>query len=302
MNLMILGAGAMGCLFGAYLSTSMEVTLVDPNEEKLGLLRREGVTVLEPGGEETRAAPRCLTPAEAARERGNLILVFVKSARERRALEAIRGAMGPETVLMTLQNGMGHEEAMLALAPAEQIIIGATRHNASLLSPGVVRHGGGGDTVLGVLTGEARRFQPIADLFTAAGLETAVSENVRGVIWRKLFLNASGSALTAVYDCPLGAVAEGERWHRCERLIRESVAVARADGQPFDEKEIIAEIHAHILASPEARTSIWADLKAGRRTEVDAITGAVVRLGRKYGVPVPESERVVNTIHELEGR
>jgi len=212
MNLMILGAGAMGCLFGAYLSTSMEVTLVDPNEEKLGLLRREGVTVLEPGGEETRAAPRCLTPAEAARERGNLILVFVKSARERRALEAIRGAVGPETVLMTLQNGMGHEEAMLALAPAEQIIIGATRHNASLLSPGVVRHGGGGDTVLGVLTGEARRFQPIADLFTAAGLETAVSENVRGVIWRKLFLNASGSALTAVYDCPLGAVAEGERW------------------------------------------------------------------------------------------
>ncbi len=301
MKILILGAGAMGCLFAAYLARTEEVTLADPNGEKLALLRGRGVTVLEPDGAELRAFPRMLTPAEASSEPADLVLVFVKASREREALAAVRGAVGEHTLVMTLQNGMGHEEAMLAVAPAENLIVGATQHNASLLGPGIVRHGGAGYTEIGAVAGDAKRFEAVAAGFTAAGIETRVSADVARVIWHKLFMNASASALTAVFRCPLGPVAEQPHiWSLARKLIAEAVAVARAEGQAFDEEEIAGEIRAHLLRSKGGYTSICADLEAGRRTEVDAITGAVAARGRAKGVPTPLCEAVAAIIHGME--
>lgn len=301
MKLFILGAGAMGCLFAARLAGTQEVALVDPNDGKRALLQSRGLEVREPDGTVLRAHPRVLSPEEASRETADLLLVLVKASREREALEAVKGAVGAHTLVMTLQNGLGHEAAMGRVAPAENLILGATQHNASLLAPGVVRHGGGGWTQLGAVTGEGARFAFVAEAFSRAGFEAAVSPNVRAVIWRKLFLNASASALTGVFRCPLGDVAEKPHlWAIAEKLINEAVAVAGAEGLPFDGEEIRSEVRAHVLRAKDAITSVYADLAAGRKTEVDAITGAVAALGREKGIAVPVSETVAAILHGME--
>ncbi len=302
MRIDILGAGAMGCLFGALLSRTNEVRLVDPNREKLAVLRERGVTVLEPDGSSFTARPGLRTP-EKAESPPDLLLVFVKSSVEAEALAAVRPSLGPDTLLLTLQNGMGHEKAMGEIAPASQILLGATQHNASLQGIGLVRHGAGGYTQIGSLAGNWEGAEATAAAFTAAGIETAASTDVRAVIWRKLFMNASASALTGVFRCPLGDIADNPHiWTLCQKLIGEAVAAAKADGYAFDGREIEEEIRGHLLRSKGGITSIYADLAAGRRTEVDAITGAVAALGRKLGVSVPVSETVTEIIHAMEER
>ena len=302
MRIDVLGAGAMGCLFGAMLSRANEVRLVDPNRAKLETLHKTGVTVLEPDGTSFTAFPGLRTPEEADAP-PELLLIFVKSAAEKAALAAVRPSLGPDTVLLTLQNGMGHEKAMGEIAPPERILLGATQHNASLQSVGVVRHGGAGYTRIGALAGSGERAGEVAAAFTAAGIETSASPDVRAVIWRKLFMNASASALTGVFRCPLGEVADNPHiWTLCQKLIGEAVAVAGAEGYAFVEGEIIDEIHGHLLRARGGITSVYADLEAGRKTEVDAITGAVAALGRQLGIAAPVSETVAGIIHAMEER
>ena len=299
----ILGAGAMGCLFGAMLSRANEVRLADPNRVKLEALKKSGVTVLEPDGTSFTAFPGLRAPEDDQGKAPELLLVFVKSAVEREALAAVRPSLGPDTMLLTLQNGMGHERAMGEIAPDARILLGATQHNASLQGVGIVRHGGAGYTQIGALAGSGERSEAVAAAFTAAGIETAVSPDVRAVIWRKLFMNTSASALTGVFRCPLGEVADNPHiWTLCQKLIGEAVAVAKADGYAFNEGEIAEEIRGHLLRSKGGITSVYADLAAGRKTEVDAITGAVAALGRQLGVPVPVSETVAEIIHAMEER
>ena len=303
MRIDILGAGAMGCLFGALLSRGNEVRLADPNREKLAVLNEKGVTVLEPDGGSFTAFPGLRTPEDARGGPPELLLVFVKSSMEREALAVVKPSLGPDTLLLTLQNGMGHEKAMGEAADPARILLGATQHNASLREIGVVRHGGAGYTQIGALTGRGEGADAVASAFTAAGIETTVSPDVRSVIWRKLFMNASASALTGVFRCPLGEVAENPHiWKLCRALIGEAAAVAKADGHEFDEEEIAEEIRGHLLRSKDGITSVYADLAAGRRTEVDAITGAVAALGRRLGAPAPVSETVAEIIHALEER
>ena len=303
MRIDVLGAGAMGCLFGALLSRGNEVRLADPNRGKLAVLKEKGVTVLEPDGGSFTAFPGLRTPEDPLGGPPELLLVFVKSSVEREALAAVKSSLGPDTLLLTLQNGMGHEKAIGEAAEPARILLGATQHNASLREIGVVRHGGAGYTQIGALAENGEGADAVAAAFTAAGIETSVSPDVHAGIWRKLFMNASASALTGVFRCPLGEVAENPHiWKLCRALIGEAAAVAKADGRAFDAEEIANEIHGHLLRSKNGITSVYADLAAGRRTEVDAITGAVAALGRQLGVPVPVSETVTEIIHALEER
>ena len=303
MRIDILGAGAMGCLFAALLSRANTVRLADPNLKKLAVLKEKGVTVLEPDGSSFTAYPGLRTPEDASGRPPELLLIFVKSSAEREALAAVRPSLGPDTLLLTLQNGMGHEKAMEEAAARSRILLGATQHNASLQSVGVVRHGGAGYTQIGALEGAPEKAEAVAAAFRAAGIETTVRSDVRAAIWRKLFMNASASALTGVFRCPLGEVAENPHiWTLCQKLIGEAVAVAGAEGHVFDPEEITEEIRSHLLRSAGGITSVYADLAAGRRTEADAITGAVAALGRQLGVGVPVSETVTEIIHAMEER
>lgn len=302
MKIAVLGAGAMGGLFGAYLSRQNDVTMVDINPAVVEQINTRGLEVLEPDGSSAIYHPRAVENARGM-ESVDLVIIFMNSRFTEAALGGNPELIGPETYLMTLQNGSGHEETLGKFAAKDRIIIGTTQHNASAAAPGVSRHGGSGVTHLGCVTGPAARLQPIADTFTACGLEADVSDAVQRMIWNKMFTNVSASALTGALQVPLGFISRDENaWALCRQLIREAVDVAAALGMEFDYDEKVAEVKAVCDNSPNGLTSIYSDLKAGRRSEVDTISGSVVRAGQRVGVPTPSHAFLVGFIHAMEQR
>lgn len=302
MRIAVLGAGAMGALFGGYLSRGNDVLLVDVYQALVDKINADGVQIQEPDGSVTVCRPLAVTNTQNQAP-VDLIIVFVKAMYSESALSANRGLIGSHTHLMTLQNGSGHQDTLGKFVDKEHIIIGTTQHNSALGTLGSIKHGGSGLTHIGCLQGDVTRLQPIADSFTACGLACDCDANVQKLIWDKLFTNVSASALTGALQVPLGYITENEyAWALCETLIREAVAVSNGDGMGFDAEEKIAEVRAVCENSPQGITSICADLANGRKSEVDTISGSVVNASRRNGVPAPSHAFLVQMIHALETR
>lgn len=302
MKIAVLGAGAMGGLYSAYLSRHNEVTVIDVNAQVVEKINADGLEVQEPDGTSQVYHPHAVLSTEGMAP-VDLIVVFVKAMFSESALNNNRSIIGPETYLMTLQNGSGHEDMLGKFVPQEHIIIGTTQHNASVAGFGVTKHGGSGMTHMGCVTGDVKRLQKFADAFTACGLDADVSDGVQKMIWNKMFTNVSASALTGALQVPLGFISADEHaWKLCCQLIREAVDVAAALGMDFDYDEKVAEVKAVCDKSPNGLTSIYADLRDGRRSEVDTISGSIVRAGVKAGVPTPSHRFLVGLIHAMENR
>ena len=302
MNIAVLGAGAMGSLFGGYLSKHNDVWLVDIDAKRVKTINEKGVTITEKDGEKV-FTPEAVTDTSNLGEM-DLIIVFVKAMFTDEALSQNRHLIGKDTYVLTLQNGAGHEDKLLQFTDANHVLIGTTQHNSSILSDGHVHHGGGGKTTIGILGGKSTRVKDIADNFTNCGVETVISDNVKKQIWMKLFLNTAASSLTAILQVPLGFILDDP--YACsmmERLAQEAVAVANAEGfGQFDAEEVVADIKAVLSNAKDGYTSIYADLKNGVRTEVDTISGYVVEEAKRLGVPAPYHEFVVALIHAFEDK
>lgn len=303
MRIAILGAGAMGVLFGGYLSRENQTWLVDVNNERVKIITDNGVKIRETDGKEALYHPDAVTDASRLPPM-DLVIVFVKAMFTGAALETNRNLIGPDTYLMTLQNGAGHEKQLLKFVDREHVIIGSTQHNSSILDDGYVNHGGGGRTSIGLLAGSCNCLQRISDTFTACGFDCVISDKIQYQIWDKLFLNTAASSLTAILQVPLGFILEDP--HACrimEKLAGEAVAVANAMGMTdFKTEQVISEIKTVLSNSRGGYTSIYADIKNGMRTEVDTISGSVVEAAKELQIPVPYHELVVALIHAMENR
>ena len=303
MRITVLGAGAMGMLFGGYLSRKNEVYLVEINEERVREINENGVLIREKDGTEGRYFPKAVSKTEGIGP-VDLVIVFVKAMFTVDALSSNRGLIGPDTYLMTLQNGAGHEAKLLQFADAQHVIIGSTQHNSSIIENGHVNHGGSGKTSIGLPAGGSEVLQPIAENLTACGFECVTSNEVKKQIWTKLFTNTAASSLTAVLQVPLGYIySDPAARELMVKLCKEAVAVANAEGfAKFDEGEVVAGVETVCKNAPNGYTSIYADVRDGRRTEVDTISGSVVDAARALNVPVPCHEMIVSLIHALERR
>ncbi len=302
MRIAVIGAGAMGALYGGYLSRNNDVLLVDVNEKQVGAINEKGLSVHEPDGSVTLCQPKATTNT-ANEAPADVVVLFVKAMFSASALKANKSLIGPDTYLMTLQNGSGHEDTLLQFVDRDHVIIGTTQHNSAVLGFGEIRHGGSGKTCIGLLDGNSQRIAHIAEAFTACGLEAMCDDQVQKLIWGKMFTNVSASVLTGVLQVPLGFIAsDANAWTLCERLVREAVAVAAGEGLDFDVDEKIAEVRGVCERSPGGLTSIYADLRDGRKTEVDTISGSVVRASRRNGVLAPTHEAMVALVHAMEGK
>lgn len=302
MNITILGAGAMGSLFGGYLSKQNHVWLVDVNEKRVSTICAHGIRVREADGDRT-FHPTAVTSAQGLAPM-DLIIVFVKAMYTVQALEENRHLIGSNTYLMTLQNGTGHEAKLMQFANAEHIIIGSTQHNSSIIEDGYVNHGGGGETYIGSLGGDGAQLEQIAANFTACGFDCSCSDNVKKQIWGKLFLNTSASSLTGILQVPLGFILENPHARfLMEQLVREAVMVANEEGFAcFDEAEVLEGIKTVLQNAKNGYTSIYADIKSGVRSEVDTISGSVVEIASRLGIEVPYHKMVVEMVHAIEDK
>ena len=302
MKIAVLGGGAMGALYGGYLSRKNDVTIVDVNTTLIEKVKADGLKIAEPDGSSAVYHP-AITSDTNGMQPVDLVIVFVKAMFSESALENNRALIGPDTYLMTLQNGSGHEDVLKRFADDAHIVIGTTQHNSAVTGVGEIRHGGSGWTHIGPLTGDAARLEAIRTAFASCGFETDCMQDIKRLIWQKMLTNVSASVLTGVLQVPMGFIAENPNaWALCETLVREAVAVAAGEGIEFDADEKVAEVRKVCTDSPAGLTSIYADLRDGRRTEVDTISGSVVRASERNGVPAPTHRAMVNLVHAMEGK
>ena len=302
MRIAVIGAGAMGSIYGGHLSQHNEVILVDTNQQVVEQINKNGLLVDE-NGTSVSYQPKAL--CDTSEEKPvDLVILFVKALFSRAALENNSALIGPDTRLMTLQNGAGHEDLLKEFVSEDRVIIGTTEDNGAVLGLGHVRRGGTGVTNVGMLTEDRDRYLTrLKETFDSCGFEVRIHENIQYLIWDKLFTNVSLSALTGVLQVDMGYIAADEfAWKLCCQLIHETILTAAAAGLEFDEEAVREKVRKTSLNNPQGCTSIRADLRDGRRTEVDTISGSVVRAAAKYGVDVPGHTFVVNLVHAMEGR
>lgn len=292
----------MGSIYGGHLSINNDVYMIDKKEELVEKINADGLKLYE-NDKDVIYHPKALLSSEGIGE-VDLVIIFVKALYSRAALMENKAIIGDNTYVLTLQNGAGHEDIIEEFVPKERIIIGTTEDNGAILDNGYVRRGGKGKTNIGMLVEDKKgMLDKVKECFDGCGFDTHIYSNIQQLIWDKLFTNVSLSALTGVLQVPIGFIAEDKyAWNMTVTLIKEAMQVAKAMGLEFDEDEMIERVRNTSINSPEGRTSIYADLKAGRLTEVNTISGAVVKAGDRLGIPVPSHKMIVNMVHAMENK
>lgn len=297
MKIGLLGCGAMGSLYGGYLSKAHEVYVCDVWKEHIEAIRKDGIRLDEPSGETAVFRPAFATSDPSEIGHMDLMIVFVKYMLLEEALKNAKSMIGPETVVLSLQNGIGNYDEIAKVVPEKQICCGTTAHGCTFLEPGHVRHTGVGITNVGTLKGDMASAEKVAQALRQGGFEAAAHENVMELIWHKLFANIAINAITALLDQPNATVAENPHERvLAEKMVREAVAVANATGCHFDLEEQLKSAMDVALATGTNRSSMLQDVTRQRETEIKIINGAVVRTGQEAGIPTPYNEAVCHLI------
>lgn len=302
MRIAMIGAGAMGAMFGArFAAAGADVVLYDRDAEHVAAISADGLLVTDPEGEK-RSHLAATTSIDAIGP-VDVAVVMVDSNATRAAAEALEPVLGPDAFVLTMQNGIGNVEALAEAFGADRVVGGSTYNSAARQAPGRILHSNIGETTIGELDGAAsERVAAIADLFRRAALPIVVSDNVLGVIWMKFVLNAAINPVCAVTGLRPGEVARTEpARHLLESLLDEILVVVAARGIALPSADPRAEILDHAWERYN-RPSMLQHVEAGQRTEIDALNGALLREADALGIACPFNQAIVLTIKSLEAR
>jgi len=297
-KIVIVGPGAMGCFFAARLSAAgHEVWLLARTAHQAGLLNARGL-VLEDGGSALHIPWQTATDDAARIGMADVVLLCVKAYDTEQALHSVMPAVGSDTAVVTLQNGIGHTDLISGCVDPVRIVAGTTAHGATRITEGHVRHAGTGETVIGGLHPSARcMLERVQRLFTGAGIQTAITQDIHAALWGKLIINAAINPLTAIFRIPNGVLAGDETLQALVRsVVSEACGVAARVGIRLPYPDPLAKVFAVCRATAANISSMHQDVRAGRQTEIDAINGAIVRSGRAHGVPTPVNSLLVDLV------
>jgi 2-dehydropantoate 2-reductase len=300
MKTVMMGAGAMGSLFGGLLTLAgEEVWLVGNRKKQIDTIRSAGLTFEEKG--ELQIIPMNATFDVASVGKADLVIFFVKTYDTEGAVSDALVLEKEDTIFLTLQNGLGNEEMICQKIDRKKVMLGITGHGATLLGPGHIRHAGSGKTFIGELDHQITdRASRITQTFCKAGIETEVSSNIHNHVWGKLLVNVGINALTALTGFKNGQLLDyPESARLMEKLVLEGVAVARRKGVHIEE-DPIEKVRKAIEATKENRSSMGQDFDHRQKTEIDAINGAVVREAQPFGIAVPFNQAVTDLVKAIE--
>ncbi len=301
MKIAIIGAGAMGSLYGGRLCDSgNEVYLLDIWKEHVDKINEMGLIIIEKG-KETLTHPVAVTGAEQV---GivDLAIIFVKSIHTENAVKENRVIFGDNTLVLSLQNGHGNIEKIAMYISNKNIIAGTTAHGATLIGPGRVIHAGIGETHIGsVGESDDERIKEIEKVLKEAGFEITISKNVMELIWAKLFINVGINALTAILEIRNGQLLDYEESIKLmNKAVGEAVEVANHSGMDFDEFKIMESVAKVANATAKNKSSMLQDKLKSRKTEIDTINGAIVSEAVKCNVKTPVNEVLTDLIKLIE--
>lgn len=298
------GGGAMGGLFGAYLSRAgNDVTLIDVSKAAISAINQNGLSIDEKDGSQP-AFIIAASDEPAKVGEVDLIINFVKCYHTEAAIRAAQPMIGPDTAVLSLQNGWGNAPRIARIVGEDRVLVGLTYHSGTLLAPGKVKHPGSGMTFIGELAGKpSARLERVAEAFRAAGLETTVSERILDEVWKKLALNCCTlptSGLLHFFANEL--VAHDEAKATMAAILREVADVANAKGISLDYDERWGAITSLLEKAIGGKASMLQDVEAQRQTEIEVINGAIVEAGKEVGVATPYNQAMVWLIQAAQSK
>jgi 2-dehydropantoate 2-reductase len=288
MKIGVLGAGAMGQLFGGRLQLSgNEVHFIDAAPATIQALNSRGITV-ESEGSASHTPVRAGTAADFT-EALELIIVFTKSFHTEAAVASVRHLISETTFGLTLQNGLGNADILAGAFGPDHTLAGITDFPADLEQPGHIITGPGGKVRVGTWTEAEHPFlQELVDVLNKAGLNATAEESIQEPVWEKLAFNAALNTLSAVTGQTVGQIgASAPARELVARVVDETISVAETQGVQLSVERIDAALVNAYKHAGDHKTSMLQDREARRRTEADYIGGAIVRLGELSGVSAP---------------
>ena len=289
MKIAVMGAGAIGGYFGGRLAKAgFDVSFIARGAH-LDVIRKNGLKVLSPLGDFT-IHPATVTDDPAEVGPVDVILFMVKNYDTLRAAEQIRPLVGPDTAIIPFQNGVEARAMLSNVLGARHVLGGVAFIPASIQEPGVIKHNA---ELAKLVFGEFdKQITPRAlsflDALEKAGVTGEIPADISMVLWSKLMFLTSMSAINCITRQPVGLVqSDGETIALYMDAMREVAAVAAAHGVSLGEEAIANNMALAKSFPPNNKTSMFQDLEAGQRLEIDYLSGAVVRLGREKGIETP---------------
>ncbi len=303
MDIVVLGAGSMGSLYGGLLAAAnplWSVTLVDIWADHVETINKHGLRIDGPEGEKlikvrANKSAEGLAPAD-------LVLVFTKTLHTEVAMRAAGNLLGPETWLMSLQNGLGNIEKLSQFVPVERLIIGVTNFACDLKGPGHIHQTGVGETKIRLDNGGESSFvSGLALSLTGAGLNGHYSPEVMSIIWEKAAFNAAFNSLCAISGCPVGAVAANVSARELAMAAaEEALAAGQANGVTMNRDRLMKSMEMAMAHHTHHKPSMLQDMLAGRQTEIESINGAIYKLAQARGVEAPVNGVLYRLVRFLE--
>lgn len=288
MKILVMGSGGVGGYFGAKLARAGEQVTFVARGSHLEAIRAQGLRIKSTAdGEFVATSDATEDPGTAGAV--DLVLFCVKSFDTEAAARAIRPVVGPDTAVLSLQNGVDNEETVGAIVGPGHVLGGAAYVLATIEAPGVIAHSFGGRIVFGELDGtDTPRAQRILEALKRAAIPAECSPRIQRVLWEKYLFIAAQAGMTALTRCPIGVIRSIPETRRMYRLILEELAaVAKAAGVELSPQTVDDVMAAADGLSPTFTSSLHYDLTHGKRLELEALHGHAVRLGEKLGIPTP---------------
>lgn len=300
MKIAVVGAGAMGSLFGGLLAESgADVWLLDIWAEHVKAVNENGLNIEREGKFRSVSVKATTDPNRIGIS--DLVIIFVKSTNTSQAAKTAKFLMDDSSLILTLQNGMGNADTIAEVIEPTRIIAGTTSHGATMLGPGSIRHAGIGPTTIGMWAdGGKDKALYIAKFLTEAGIKTEAVDDIQNVIWNKLLVNVGINAITALTGIKNGQLLDLSATRDISRAaVEEAMELARAQGVMIRE-DSVGHVFEIAKATSPNRSSMGQDIDNKRLTEIEAINGFVVREASKIGLKVPVNKTLTALIETLQ--
>ena len=304
MKIAIMGTGAMGSVYAALLADAgNEVWAIDAWREHIDAMRENGLRLEGASGDRTVR----LNATTDATEPGicDMVVIATKAMHVETAAEQAKALIGNDTIILTVQNGLGSADKVARILGQDRVSVGVVGgFGASIKAPGHAHHNGMELVRLGEREGPVTaRLQKAAEAWEGAGFKVRCFDNVNQLVWEKLICNVCFSASTALAETTVGEViADPDIWAIASGCAAEADAVARAKGIPLDFDDVVQYVHDFGSKIPGARPSMLLDHMAGRRSEIDAINGAIPPAAEEMGMKAPYNDVVSGLVRAKERR
>lgn len=295
-GVLIVGTGALATLFAARLGRAgTTVTMLGTWSDALRTLGDIGARLVEANGLEQRVPVGVAESASDCRG-ARFAIVLVKSWQTDRAAAQLAGCLAEDGLALTLQNGLGNREILAERLGPERVVLGSTTTGATLLGPGLAKAGGEG--VVSIETHP--RLTPLRQMLLAAGFHVDVVQDARALVWNKLVVNSAINPLTAILRIPNGQLLERPAArHMLAALARETAAVAHAEDVRQVAADPVGMVESVALQTASNHSSMFQDVQRGAPTEIDAICGAVTRVGLQHRIPTPMNDACWHLVQAL---